>query len=241
MAPMAFRDLSIKYKLMIVTAALLLLVAVSIVFFFPRRQEAQAGKFQSQKALAIARIMASSSEAGLNFGDASAVKETLKSLKEIEDVQFAIVFDGSGNPFAQYRGANATPFLSLIRNQLAADKSNAGDAGNAPRSGNPSRARAARVQFLSSDTHLIAIAPILSNGKLMGSVALGIDQKGLQQEVADSRKWTLVAGLLILCLGTLIFSTMASRIVQPLKQLEMAARRIVRGDVNFQIDIQQAD
>jgi methyl-accepting chemotaxis protein len=237
----AFRDLSIKYKLMIVTAALLLLVAISITVFFPRRQEAQASKFQAQKALAIARIMASGSEAGLNFADASAVKETLKSLKEIEDVQFAIIFDKSGNSFAHYEGADAAPYFNSILKLLSAQSSNIGSSPSKLDSGGSSEANASGVQYMDTEEVALAVAPILSDGKPLGNVVLGIDQKALHKEVAGSRIWALVAGIVILGIGTLIFSMIASRIVKPLKQLEIAVRRIVRGDVDLQIDIHQAD
>ncbi len=224
---MSFQDLSIKYKLMILTGALLLLVAVSIVVFLPMRQEAQAGKYQSHKALAIARIMAYSSEAGLNFGDASAVKEVLQGLKEISDVDFAIIYDKSGHSFAEYQGAKAAPFLPSIRKLIDIGQS-------------PSEATAG-VRFLNDGEQFIAMAPILSKGKQLGSVVLGIDQAELRKDAASSRLWALAAGILILGVGSLIFSTFASRIVEPLKKLENAARRIVRGDIDFQIDIQRAD
>jgi methyl-accepting chemotaxis protein len=241
MARMVFRDLSIKNKLVIVTSALLLLVSISIVIFFPKRQEAQAGRFQSQKAWAIARIVANSSEAGLNFSDASAVKETLRGLQEIEDVQFAVILDSAGKSFADYRGSRALPFLPSVRDLLASSKGREVNTENVSKRGKISGKKTVKVQFINSDTHLIAVAPILSDGKLVGSVVLGIDQEQLHEEVASSRLWTLAAGALILCVGSLIFIALASRIVKPLKQLENAAHRIVRGDVNFKIDIHQAD
>jgi methyl-accepting chemotaxis protein len=240
MARIVFRDLSIKHKLVIVTSALLLLVSISIVIFFPKRQEAQAGKFQSQKAWAIARIVANSSEAGLNFGDASAVKETLRGLREIGDVQFAVILDNAGGTFAAYNGAKAAQFLPSVRD-IASNKIGAIPSGKGIKHDKNSGIGTATTHFIESDTHLIAVAPVLSNGKPLGSVILGIDQKGLREEVAGSRIWALAAGILIVGVGSSLFVLLASRIVKPLKQLENAANRIVRGDVNFNIDIHQGD
>jgi methyl-accepting chemotaxis protein len=225
-----FRDLKIKHKLMIVTAALLLTVAVAIVIFFPMRQKLQADRYQSHKAFVITRMIGYGAEAGLTFGDASAVRESLNGLKGIEDVQFAIVYDQSGNLFSEYRSDQTAQFLEPVRQLLASENASA-----------RRNAAAGEIRLVRSDAHLIALMPIVSGGKRLGSVAVGIDQKDLIADVAASRLWALAAGILILGLGTLIFSAVASRIVRPLKQLESAARRIVRGDVQSQIDIESAD
>ncbi|MBN1567830.1 MAG: HAMP domain-containing protein [Acidobacteria bacterium] len=241
MKRIAFRNLSIKYKLMVVTAALLLLVAISITVFFPKRQEAQAGKFQAQKALAIARIMANGSEAGLTFTDASEVTDVLNGLREIEDVQFAIIFDAAGNPFAQYRRGKAAPHLQLIRSLLSEHlPDTSGSSKKVDFDGSP-ESKSGGVQFLDTGEVLIAVAPVMSNGKKLGNAVLGINQAKLHKEVAGSRLWALAVGILILGIGTLIFSMVASWIVKPLKQLEIAVRRIVRGDVDLRIDIHQED
>lgn len=232
MTRIAFRDLSIKYKLMIVTGVLLLLVAASITIFFPKRQEAQAERFQEQNALAIARIVANGSEAGLNFADTSAVKDALKGLKEIRDVQFALILDKEGNPFAEYRGGKATHHFQSVRRLLSEKQ---------PDQGGSSASKASGVRILNTGEVLIAIAPILSDGKLRGNAVLGIDQAKLRKEVAGSRLWALAIGIVILGIGTLIFSMITSWIVKPVRQLEIAVRRMVRGDVDVKIDIRQDD
>jgi len=145
------------------------------VIFFPKRQEAQAGKFQSQKATAIARIMASSSEAGLNFADAAAVRETLKGLRRSRTYSLLLFSMAPAIPSRNIVGPTAgrSSHQSAIcwQRTIQSRESRQRIAGKSA-----SRARAARVRFLSSDTHLVAIAPILSDGKQLGSVALGIDQ-----------------------------------------------------------------
>ncbi len=58
-------------------------------------------------AAAIARIMAYTSEAGLNFGDASAVKEALNGLENVEDVEYALIYDKENALFADLKGDHA--------------------------------------------------------------------------------------------------------------------------------------
>jgi methyl-accepting chemotaxis protein len=239
---MDFRHLSIKHELMIATGALLFLVAIAIAIFFPMRQETQARKFQSHEALAIARIMASSSEVGLNFGDAASVKEVLNGLKEIEDIEFVVILDNEGKSFAECHGTKAASILPSIQDTLSTGEFNA-----AERERNPdpkaytNETRAAGVRFLNIGQQYIAVAPIQSGGKRLGSVVLGIGQKELRKDIAGSRLWALAAGVLILGLGSLIFALIAARITKPLEQLQHAAQCIVRGDVDFQIDIQQTN
>ena len=112
-----FRDLKIKHKFVVVAAGLLLLISVMIIVFFPMRQEEQAVRYQSHKASVIVQMIACSSEAGLNFGDASAVKESLQGLKTIEDVQFALVYNQDGRSFSEYQGEKASIHANRI-NQL---------------------------------------------------------------------------------------------------------------------------
>jgi methyl-accepting chemotaxis protein len=238
---MNFRNRSIQYELIMATGTLLLLVAISIAIFFPMRQESQARKFQSHEALAIARIISSSSVAGLNFGDASSVKEVLTGLKEIDDVEFVVIFDKEGKSFADYQGPKASPILPSIQHLISAEKSRTLDPGRSSDAASSSEKMIAGVRFLNIDQQYVAVAPIQYGGKQMGSVVLGLGQKELRKDVAGSRLWALVAGILVLGLGSLVFAAVASRIVKPLKQLQVAAQRIVRGDVDFQIDIQRAD
>jgi methyl-accepting chemotaxis protein len=234
-----FRDLKIKHKFVVVAASLLLLISIMIIVFFPMRQEEQAVRYQSHKASVIAQMIACSSEAGLNFGDASAVKESLQVLKTIEDVQFALVYNHEGRSFSEYQGEKASIHanrigLLLNASSLETDipEKNSNQDFISGKSG---------IRFINGDTELIALAPIFSNGKRLGSVVIGIDQRKLQSDIASSRLWALGAGILIVGLGTLIFSLLAARIVKPLKALESAARRIIHGDVDCTIDIQSTD
>ena len=124
--------------------------------------------------------MASGSEAGLNFADASAVKEALEGLKEIEDVQFAIIFDKAGNSFAEYQGSNAAPHLNSIHQLLPAL------VGYEPsiKTLNPLdsfQSTAAGVRYMDTGEVSIAVAPIVSGDKQLGTVVLGIDQEELQR------------------------------------------------------------
>jgi methyl-accepting chemotaxis protein len=210
---MRFKHLSIKSQMMLATAAILLVVALAILIFFPIRQEAQASKYQSKKALALAQIIANSPEARLTAA--------FKGLNRIGDVEFAIVLDQKGSVLAGYQTEKAAPTLDSIKSSLPSGNSDS--------------------HVLESEGRLIAQTPILSKENRVGSVLVGVGREDLRNDVTESRVWALVAGILILGLGTLAYSIFASRITKPLKQLEVAANRIVRGDVNFQINIRRAD
>ena len=114
MSFLKFGRLRIKQKLILATVSILFLVSIFVSTFFPLRQRSETKRYLTQKARVIATMMAYNSEAGLSFNDPSAVREVLKGLSEIQDVEFAVVFDKEGKPFAQYRGDRAADVLTVI-------------------------------------------------------------------------------------------------------------------------------
>ena len=90
---MILNALSIKQKLVAITALLLFLVGLFISIFFPLRQQAEMKKYLTDKASVVAGIIAYGSQAGLSFSDADAVSSNLNSLEAVKDVEFALVLD----------------------------------------------------------------------------------------------------------------------------------------------------
>ncbi len=217
---MGFNRLLIGQKLSLTAALLLFLVAVFVSVFFPLRQQAEMRKYLIQKATGIADIMAYTSEAGLNFGDKPVVEETLKALGQIDDVSFAFVLDESGRPFAEFRGSSAgTKYLTRL-GQRGKDR---------------------HVQLFEEDNVLIASTPIVSTDRQIGTFILGVSMNNLRRDTGRSVWIGIILGGGILVAGTLLFSTLAARIVSPLKKLQAAAHRIARGDTSVSIDVRTED
>ncbi len=175
-------------------------------------------KYLTDKANVVAGMVAYSSQAGLSFSDASAVNEALKSLKAVNDVEFALVLDGKGATFAEYGGEKANPLLSEIRTVAQAESEKTWE----------------------SDNILLTLMPV-SSDKSLGKVVLGVSTQSLKSDVAASSYIAAGIGLVILSLGSLIFSIFATRLVQPIVTLQHAAEKIAKGDPSVVVDIQSKD
>lgn len=215
---MTFDKLSIKQKLVAGTAVLLVVVGLFISVFFPMRQNTAMKKYLVDKASVVAGIIAYSSQAGLSFSDASTVNDTLKSLKTVNDVEFALVLDGQGKSFAEYGSEKAGPLLEEIRNAAEQEKQKTWE----------------------SKGCLLTMVPVGDNAKL-GKVILGISLRALTSDVSTSAYVAGLIGLLIAFMGSLVFSVIASRIVTPIRTLQLAAQKIARGDPNVVVDITSND
>jgi methyl-accepting chemotaxis protein len=215
---MTLDNLSIKQKLVAATALLLVLVGLFISAFFPMRQNTAMKKYLTDKASVVAGIIAYGSQAGLSFSDASAVNETLQSLKTVNDVEFALVLDGQGKTFAEYGSEKAGPLLEEIRRTAASSEEKTWE----------------------SEGCLLTMIPVGGNKKL-GKVILGISLSGIKSDVATSAYVAGFVGLLIVFLGSLVFSVFASRLVKPIRLLQLAAQKIAKGDPDVVVDIHSND
>lgn len=214
---MTLDNLSIKQKLVAATALLLLLVGLFISVFFPARQNTAMKKYLTDKASVVAGIIAYSSQAGLSFSDASAVNETLNSLKAVNDVEFALVLDSQGKTFAQYGGDKAAPLLEDIRNAATDNSEKTWESGGC----------------------LLTMVPV--GDKKLGKVILGISLSKIKSDVATSAYVAGFVGLLIVFLGSLVFSAFASRLVTPIRTLQMAAQKIAKGNPDVVVEIRSND
>lgn len=215
---MELDNLTIKQKLVAATALLLLLVGLFISVFFPWRQRTAMEKYLTDKASVVAGIIAYSSQAGLSFSDASAVTETLRSLKAVNNVEFALVLDSQGKTFAEYGDAKAQPMLDEIRSIAQTTASKTWESGDL----------------------LLTLVPV-GGDKSLGKVVLGISLGALKSDVAISGYVAAGIGLIVLFLGSLIFSIFASRLVRPIVTLQLAAEKIAKGDPNVVVDVQAKD
>jgi len=72
-------------------------------------------------------------------------------------------------------------------------------------------------------------------------VVLGIGLQALKSDVATSCYVAVFIGLIIVFAGNLVFSLIASRLVQPIKTLQEAAEKIAKGDPSVVLDVRSED
>jgi methyl-accepting chemotaxis protein len=215
---MKLDTLTIKQKLVAATALLLLLVGLFVSIFFPLRQQQVMKKYLADKASVVAGIVAHSSQAGLSFSDASAVNEMLNSLKSVNDVEFVVVQDAQGKTFAEYGSEKSRELQTELLDISKESKETTREAGDL----------------------FLTLVPI-GTDKMMGKVILGVSMKALNSDVAVSGYVAAGIGLLILVVGSLVFSVFAARLVQPIVKLQHAAERIAKGDHGVVVDIESKD
>ena len=110
----ALKDLPMKHKLvlicMLTTACALLLASVTFIAseLISLRHSMISNLDSSAEAIA------SNVKSALAFQDNKSAEEVLGTLKVVNDVRAAVIYDGGGRVFASYRRDNLTPYPSVI-------------------------------------------------------------------------------------------------------------------------------
>ncbi len=240
MAGMYLQNLGIKHRLLLTVLAVLLLSAGLIFFVHLRLQEAQAEAFQTNRASIIARLVAMWTEGDLSPGNVSDANAILQRLREIEEIHFAIVYDSSGNRLAEYRPERAGPYLISIQELVLSSETESTSETEGSGSG-LSAMNTSGVRSFDGGSESIVVFPAVLDASGPGSIALGIDRTDIANAVSGSRTLFVTAGICILVLGSLGVYFSAARILEPLKKLKTAMRRIVRGDAEVKLDFRRGD
>ncbi len=204
-----------KHRLVITAAGLLLAVGLFISIFLPMRQRAELMRSLKDKSVVIGNMIAYSSEAGLKFSDSSAIEEALNSLKRIEEVETAVVYDAKGNRFASYR-----PEKAALIPEARLGGTSSPDA----------------TQWFETEGMLFLRVPINSGSSVLGSIVLGISQRTLLSNIAVIQYMTIGLTITIALLGGYILWVLSSRIVGPVRRLQQVAERVAIGDLNASVD-----
>src|SRR6185436_3939437 len=88
---------------------------------------------------------------------------------------------------------------------------------------------------------LLVFAPILQEGKRLGTLMLGVSLESLNQDVRNSVLIGLLALLAALVVGSLVFYFLADRITGTLAVAVDAANRVARGDLTTQVVVRGSD
>ncbi len=105
---MKLRDLPIVRKLTLILAINVALAVLLITLVFTVSELLKEYRDTREQAQTLAAIIATNSQASLAFGDAASARETLASLQAQPLVMAARLYDGAGQPFAEYRSAYLT-------------------------------------------------------------------------------------------------------------------------------------
>jgi len=221
------QKLEFGLKMKLALAGLLILVAVAafIGTFFPNRQQAKMSDYLDQKARVMALIAAQGAASGMLFDDPESVQRGLPAVQNSPDARFAIAYGNDGQEFASFEmeGISADEQAGAHAEHLA-----------------PMLATS-EVMSLIVDDMLLVVAPVNSDSRRLGSLALGISRAPLQADVTASRGLAFSVGFGIALLGSLLFFLLASRIVGQLNAAVDVANAVAHGDLTVDVKVASRD
>lgn len=214
----------IQQRFVVIVLALLIIIAVFISSFFPQRQQIQMNKYLNDKVFVTAQMIAFNASAGIMFEDIATVKSSMDVLPSLSGVKFVSIVDTTGNEIAGYKtDASLSPEKSRMRALIKN--------GSAP---------ANKIITNIGDIAFYA-EPIQYQGKMVGSVVIGISRTELKNDVWESLFIALGVGIAIVILGGILMFILSGRIVKPIKELRDTAERIAHGDLLIEADIDSED
>jgi methyl-accepting chemotaxis protein len=213
------KTLGIRQKFEIILAVCFICIGVFLFIYFPWKQKSEMTNSLEEKGVAIAQMIAQSSSAGIIFDDASSVTTFLQALKEMHDVDFAMVFKKDGSKFTAY---NEPKFAAYA--PKAADL----QAGN--------------VQSYYDDDEVMAAYPILSGKDKVGTVIIGMSKSNINSVASSNRLTALLISLVVLFFGLAGMRVFFNRIINtPIKNLTRIADQLSSGDVDLDIESKTHD
>jgi two-component system sensor histidine kinase/response regulator len=183
-------------------------IAAFIFLYFPGRLEQQALEAAGAKARSIGAMTAFSISPGLVFGDVLAIHEGLQGALRNPDLAYLMVVDQAGSVLDV---VNQTPFAAhdLLE---GAD----GHLGEGVSSGGYYRV-ASRIRG--------------TDGKVLGTLYLGLSLEELEHVVESSRRATALVSLAVFLAGALVVVGIGTVAARPLATIAQTAERIAGGDL----------
>ena len=206
---------SIRTKLVTLFTLLVAAIASFVMAYFPYRQEQDEFKSMREKGQNIAEVAAYNIAPALYFDDIDAVKETFKSIEQLEDVTYIVVVDRSGRVIASYKGNKA-------REANFIDVSGEG-----------------RISKKRSVFKLMT--PIVLDGEEIGRLYMGLSLAKLKEGARRTRLTVLIIGFLIMVLGFAAVTIISSTITEPLNKIVRTAKEIAAGDLSKRAPVLSRD
>ena len=190
-------------------------IAAFIFLYFPSRLEHQALEAVGAKARSIGAMTAFSISPGLVFDDGQAIEEGLQGALRNRDLAYLVVVDQTGRVLD---AINRTP-LAVHELWKSAD----GQFGEGERSGGYYRV-ASRIEG--------------KDGRVLGTLYLGLSLEELEEAVEASRRATGLVSLAVFLAGALVVVGIGTVAARPLTTIAQTAERVARGDLTQRAVIQ---
>jgi len=198
---------SIKNKLVAAFIAPLIVIVLFMSIFYPARQKNQTMASIEVQVKTLSEMLAFSVGAGLNDNNFDLVQTAFDWIKKDKNVVYTAIVDESQAPLIEYNPQNNKIDRQTI-NSLEYDHS--------------SQAYKNKVQ-------------INYKGKNFGSILMMYSMESAQAEINNALYMSLVAGFIILILGTIFILFISNKISKGIISLRDASQKASEGDLEVHI------
>jgi signal transduction histidine kinase/ActR/RegA family two-component response regulator len=197
------RAMTVRSKLVLLTAVLLGGISAFIYLYFPGRAEERILRTVAAEARDISRVAAFSVAPALVFGDPTAGLELLKGADATTDVAYVVIVDAKGKLFAAIHE----------------------DRARRARYREPSS-----VSGITPDGSILRTAlPILYESRRIGTLYAGLSLAPVRAEIAGMRRGIALASALVFLMGLLVAILIGTFVTRPLNQMVETTKEIARG------------
>jgi signal transduction histidine kinase len=211
------RDAPLAVRMAGLFALLIAAIAVFMIVFFPARMEGQARRSANQRAIAIAKVMATAAGPAIEFDDDVNGLRLLGWLVATPEAVYGVLRRSDGTVLAAWHGERA-PTEALIPHAAPVG-------GGEPATDDlPEAVTRFRAAVLD------VAAPVRGMGGSAGTLQAGFSLDFLIAEKVAARRTVALATTAVLAVGLLACFLLASILVKPIRAMTATARRIATGD-----------
>jgi two-component system cell cycle sensor histidine kinase/response regulator CckA len=209
------RGLSVGTKLVVLIGSVVGALALAVFAVVPPRFERQLRDSLRSDSVGLCQMIASNVGASLVFEDARMAQELLGGAGRKKELLYAVVRRSDGRPLATFR----RPGVSHI----------------------PESPLGSDWAFSPDGSRLDVETPVVSDGKTIGAVRIGVSLDNVLAEVRRARKGLAGLSLLLFVAGTLAAYWISAFVVRPLRALDAAAERVAGGDRTERVQVRSGD
>jgi signal transduction histidine kinase/DNA-binding response OmpR family regulator len=171
--------------------------------YFPAQLERQAFAGLASRAQSMAQVTAYTVAPAVDLNDVLAAHESLRAVRTHPDLRYVVIVDSVGRAFTAYRAADARRHGyadGLVAGALSVD-----------------------------ETVYRTMAPIVTQGRPIGVLYLGLSTDAVRLTIAESRDGVAIVALLTVLLGALCGMALGALITRRLARATAVVRRIAGG------------
>ena len=222
---------SVRGRLILYTTLLVGAISLFIFFYIPARVKASAFYALINKASNITEMTAYSVAPALLFEDTEGVTEVLESVRQDEDVIYAVLLDKNGEWFAAvnqdsadfygYRNLRDRGAIDHLQGRLGGRASARSDHLTTPTSG---------LKPALQDVYRL-VRPVPSAHDKIGELYTGFTLRRINKDVAAVRVNIALLALVIFLLGGGAAFSISTIVTRPLRRMVATVERISHGDL----------